>query len=392
MMRSKNSASLQRVINLCSSILLLTIIIWGLRVIIIEGFQFAGRRKWAGDFSSAFYDEIYWNDDGYMYGPVFTLIKAISNALPELFYIETFAIGNVLMFIATIVIVWKLFEVKTLKTTEKLAILALVCTFSHLYYAFSVSAFPEFLELLLICFCFQLLKMNYLKSSMIVLGLATMVKIIPIIIAPFLFSIVGLHGIVVFVFTIFFFLTIMVIHLDINYLDAIYKVFEITVRGSGNIFHPESTEHYGLSSAIGRLEIPSLSTKLTVSISIIVIATIYVAALTSTQILSHQFKNQEYLEFLLVITSILIPFVSSASHRHSFLFLIPIAFLIVKLKDRFRRSVLLMTFILISIPLYGILNLEFGVARYLYHEPIVGNLIMLIVLISFGFKLVKREN
>lgn len=392
MMGSKNSAYLKRVINLSISILLLGFIIWGLRVIIIEGFQFAGRRKWAGDFSSAFYDEIYWNDDGYMYGPVFTLIKAISNVFPETFSIEIFAFGNIPIFAATIVIIWKFFEIKTLRTTEKLGILALVCTFSHLYYAFSVSAFPEFLELFLICSSFQLLKMNYLKSSMIVLGIATMVKIVPVILVPFLLSIVGLQGMVVFLFTIVFFLTFIVIYLDTNYLDATFKVFEITVRGSSNIFHPESTEHFGLSSAIGRLEISFVTSKLIVTTSVFIIATIYVVVLALTQNLLHQIKKQEYLEFLLAITSALIPFVSSATHRHSFIFLIPMAFFIVRLKDKFYSSVLLIIFLLVSIPFYSIFNLEFGIARYLYHEPIVGNVIILILLISFGFKHVKREH
>lgn len=390
MMQYKILALFKGKINLLSSILLLSVIVWGIKVIIIEGFLLAGKRKWAGDFSSAFYDEIYWRDDGYMYGPVFTLVKAISNEFPNLFRIEIFALGNILIFVATLAVIWKLFEIQTLMPLDKLTALALVVTFSHLYYAFSVSAFPEFLELFLICLCFLLLKKNYLKLSMIVLGIATMVKIVPIILLPFLFSIVGLSGLLVFLGTVTFFVTTLVLYLDINYFQATYKVFEITTRGSRNIYHPESTEHLGLSSAIGRLEISLFSNSSTPIISVVVIVIVYIVALKTTQILSHQINRQQYIEFLLAITSTLIPFVSSASHRHSFIFLIPIAFLIVKRNEKIRKSALLIVFLIISIPFYSILNINFNIGRYLYHEPIIANLILLFVMMSFGFKHVKR--
>jgi hypothetical protein len=386
MMRLKHLSSQKNLLNIFRSTILIIVIVWGLRVIIIEGFILARDRKWAGDFTSAFYDEIYWNDDGYMYGPVFTLIKAISNELPHLFRIEMFAGSNVFIFITTLLILWKIFEVQSLRTVEKLAILALVCTFSHLYYAFSVSAFPEFLELLMICIAFYLLKKSYFKSSMVVLGFATMVKMVPVVVVPFLFPIVGLSGILAFIGTIIFFMTTMVIYLDINYFEATYKIFEIGVRGSGNIFHPESTEHYGLSSALGRLEISLLPTNFAVVAAILIICITYAVAVGSNQLTDGKRSKQKNLEFLSALTPALIPFVSSATHRHSFIFLIPLAFYIVKIKNLRVKFTFMISFLVISLPIYSLFSVDIGIVRYLYHEPVVMNFIVLIMMILFGIK------
>jgi hypothetical protein len=361
-----------------------------LRVIVIEGFILASPRNWAGDFSSAFYDPFYWKDDGYMYGPVFTLIKSISNEFPDLFQIELFAASCVLIFIATLVFMWKMFEVQKLKNLEKLSIIALICTFSHLYYAFSVSAFPEFLELMLIAISFYLMKKNYFKSSMVILGVATMVKIVPIIVFPFLIPIVGLSGMAAFSATIFFSLSFLVIYLNINYLEALKKVFEIAASGSRNIFHPESTEHYGLSSALGRLEIFSFSVESLAFIAIFLIVATYALACVSSQLISRKFSRGRYLEFILVLTTALIPFVSSATHRHSFIFLIPLVFFIVKLKNEQARIMFMVFFLLISLPIYSIFHLNFGVIRYLYHEPVIMNFVILLSMISVGFLSKKR--
>lgn len=385
MLQIKQVISIQKLKIICSSGVLIAAIIWGLRVIVIEGFVLASQRSWAGDFTSAFYDEIYWEDDGYMYGPVFTMVKSISNLFPGLFRVEIFAASNVLIFIATLLILWEVFGVQRLNIVEKLSIIALVSTFSHLYYAFSVSAFPEFLELMLICLTFYLIKRSHFKSSMVILGVAAMVKIVPIILLPFLFPLVGLSGVIAFLLTIFLFLTTMVIHLDINYFQAFYKVFEIIVRGSRNVFYPESTEHYGLSSAFGRLGISSLTTNAVIFASIIVIGLACTLALTSSLLYSRKFSKEKNLEFLLVLTSGLIPFVSSSTHRHSFIFLIPLAFFIVKVKNFWVLLIFTASFLLISIPIYGIFHLNFGIMRYLYHEPVIMNFVILLLLVSVGF-------
>lgn len=391
MLQIKRVISIHNLKKICSSAVLIASIIWGLRVIVIEGFVLASSRNWAGDFTSAFYDEFYWEDDGYMYGPVFTMVKSISNQFPDLLRIEIFAASSIPIFIATLLILWKVFDVRSLNIMEKLSIIALVSTFSHLYYAFSVSAFPEFLELMLICLTFYLIKKSCLKSSMVILGVAAMVKIVPIILLPFLLPLVGLSGVIAFLLTICLFLTTMVIYLDINYFQAFYKVFEITVRGSGNIFHPESTEHYGLSSALGRLGNSSLTTNAVIFASIIIIGVTYTFALSSSVIFSRKFSKEKSLEFLLVLTSALIPFVSSSTHRHSFIFLIPLAFFIVKVKNRWTRYALTASFLFISIPIYGIFHLNFGIMRYFYHEPVIMNFILLLLLISVGI-LSKKGN
>lgn len=391
MLQFKQVISIHKLKIICSSAVLVAAIIWGLRVIVIEGFVLASPRNWAGDFTSAFYDEIYWEDDGYMYGPVFTIVKWISNQFPDLFGVEIFVASNVLVFIATLLILWKVFSVQRLNIVEKLSIIALVFTFSHLYYAFSVSAFPEFLELMLICLTFYLIKKSRFKSSMVILGVAAMVKIVPIICLPFLFPLVGLSGVIAFLLTIFLFLTTMVIHLDINYFQAFYKVFEITVRGSGNIFHPESTEHYGLSSALGRLGISSLTTNALIFASIILIGVTCTLALVSSVLLSRKFSKEKSLEFLLVLTTALIPFVSSSTHRHTFIFLIPLAFFIVKVKNVWALLVFTASYLMISIPIYGIFHLDFRIISYLYLEPVIMNFIILLLLISVGI-MSKKEN
>jgi hypothetical protein len=391
MLQIKQVISIHHLKKIGSSAVLVAAIVWGLRVIVIEGFVLASPRNWAGDFTSAFYDEIYWKDDGYMYGPVFTIVKSISNQFPDLFRVEMFAASNVLVFIATLLILWKVFDVQRLNIVEKLSILALVSTFSHLYYAFSVSAFPEFLELMLIALTFYLIKKGRLKSSMVILGVAAMVKIVPIILLPFLFPLVGLSGVIAFLVTIFLFLTTMVIYLDINYFQAFYKVFEITVRGSGNIFHPESTEHYGLSSALGRLEISSLTTNAVIFAAIIMIGVTYTLALSSFILFSRKFSKEKSLEFLLVLTSALIPFVSSSTHRHSFIFLIPLAFFIVKVKNVWALFIFTASFLSISIPIYAIFQLDFRIISYLYLEPVIMNFVVLLLLISVGI-MKKKEN
>jgi hypothetical protein len=190
--------------------------------------------------------------------------------------------------------------------------------------------------------------------------------------------------------TIFFSLSFIVIYLNINYLEAFIKVFEIAARGSGNIFHPESTEHYGLSSALGRLEIFSFSAESVSLIAILLIAATCALAYKSSQLISKEFSRERYLEYLLVLTTALIPFVSSATHRHSFIFLIPLVFFIVKLRNEQARIVFMVFFLLISLPMYSIFHLNFGMIRYLYHEPVIMNFVILLLMISSGFLSKKR--
>ena len=57
---------------------------------------------------------------------------------------------------------------------------------------------------------------------------------------------------------------------------------------------------------------------------------------------------------------------------------------IVKNKNVWARFVFTASFLLISIPIYGIFQLDFRIISYLYLEPVIMNFVILLLLISVG--------
>jgi len=167
-----------------TAILLLgAVIAWGLRLAILEGFVYAWPRYFNGDFYAAMYDPIWWDGTGIMYGPVFVAERWLVNAWPHLFTIYLFALAN----IPAIALAFVLGAAATRvgRTGGFIALAAWLC-FRWLYYAFSVSANPEILELLFLTLAWFAASRGRPSVAWIAVALATFTKVIPVIFAPLL--------------------------------------------------------------------------------------------------------------------------------------------------------------------------------------------------------------
>ena len=124
-------------------------IAWGLRLVILEGFVY----EWTpsgfdGDFQAMmFRPDLYWDGQGIAYGPIFVIERWLVDAAPRVFSVATFAVANIFLAIGAFYCCVRSCRLTPGSIALSLA-LWLCCT--NLYYAFSVSANPEFLELFLL--------------------------------------------------------------------------------------------------------------------------------------------------------------------------------------------------------------------------------------------------
>ena len=76
--------------------------IWGLRVLILEGFIYSWPRKFGGDFSAVMFGPDYWDGSGFVYGPIFTGQKIFVEIFPNIFNPYSFAVMNIIFATASL--------------------------------------------------------------------------------------------------------------------------------------------------------------------------------------------------------------------------------------------------------------------------------------------------
>jgi hypothetical protein len=121
-------------------------IVWGTRVVILEGFVYEWPRHFKGDFYNAMFGA--WNGQGIYYGPVFVMERWLVDLAPRVFNEYFFAVLDVPLLVLAF-----LFAVRAARLDWEPTVLvgALWVCFHWVPYAFSVAANPEIVELALLC-------------------------------------------------------------------------------------------------------------------------------------------------------------------------------------------------------------------------------------------------
>ena len=167
-----------------AAILLLgAVIAWGLRITILEGFVYEWPRYFNGDFYAAMYDPVWWDGTGIMYGPVFVVERWLVDRWPHLFTIYLFALADIPAI--GLAFVLGAAAARAGRTASLVALAAWLC-FRWLYYAFSVAANPEILELLFLSLAWFAASRATPAVAWVAVALATLTKVIPAIFAPLL--------------------------------------------------------------------------------------------------------------------------------------------------------------------------------------------------------------
>jgi hypothetical protein len=169
--------------HLAIVIALVLLAAWGLRLTILEGFVYAWPRGFPGDFHAAMYQADWWDGKGIMYGPVFVFERWLVNAWPRLFTAHLFALANIPA--VALAFVLSLAAVRANRTTALVAFAAWCC-FRWLFYAFSVAANPEFLEMLLLTIAWYAASRAKPSGAWVAVAGAALTKVIPVIFAPLL--------------------------------------------------------------------------------------------------------------------------------------------------------------------------------------------------------------
>lgn len=196
-----------RILDYVFNIFTLLMFIWGLRVLIIEGFVFSWPRKFSGDFSAVMFGPDYWDGSGFVYGPIFTGQKIFVENFPNIFTPYSFAILNIFLATASLILCSLAIG---LKRQEIPLILAIWACFMPLTYAFSVSANPEFLELFFLSLSWYFLASNRLTRAWVSVLAGTLTKVIPVI-----------------------FFVILVFRRSLRAIFATFIIFVVTVLGLG---------------------------------------------------------------------------------------------------------------------------------------------------------------
>jgi hypothetical protein len=157
--------------------------IWGLRLTILEGFVHEWQRGFRGDFHAAMYESGWWDGRGIMYGPVFVIERWFVNAWPGVFTVHLFALANVPAVLLAFVL--SIAAARANRTAAFVAFSAWCCL-RWLFYAFSVAANPEILEMLLLTVAWYAASRAKSAAAWVSVTLAALTKVIPVIFAPLL--------------------------------------------------------------------------------------------------------------------------------------------------------------------------------------------------------------
>ncbi|MEE2767710.1 MAG: glycosyltransferase family 87 protein [Actinomycetota bacterium] len=249
---------------------------------------------------------------------------------------------NLLLVVGSLWVLHRIFE---LSHVEAMAISMLWLIDSHLSYALSVAAIPEFLELFLIVTSVLLLRnrkpsAQYLAGALI--GIGAVIKLVPLIMLPLLFFRRShtVYRISACIGTIMTVITATAVGLRIPLLTALKESF-IPAQAAQNaglegrsllsIFTPQTnSQFYSLSGSIARLakvEPTSINGTIIGVISVVVIAILYFAAISYTVALRRRGSTvaDPRDPGMLLVAGLylsLLPMINIA-HKHTYLFLIP---------------------------------------------------------------------
>ena len=341
------------------AVALLALIAYGLRGTVLNGFlSTLDANRFRGDFSAALFDMSWWCRNGQLldlnYGILFTYLnKAVLTfhnpagvasksceadawATSTTTYhvdIEQFLFVvtgvNIIFAGLAIYLISRLFS---LTWFERLFITALWLLDGHLRYGFAVTAFPEFLELVLILACLTLMRGEGKSShfiSGVLLALAVMVKSAPALFIPLLFyprryTVQRLSS---FIGTIALILLSAMVFLRISIFSIISQLIPVGAISTDYAYDDNFRSFsFGLIRLLN-LPIGSNTTNAVYLISIfalllILFGTIIYIFTTRHYRLYEQLDNDKRYLLLIGLYFALLPLINIA-HGHTFLFLIP---------------------------------------------------------------------
>ena len=363
------------------SVTLALLAIWGLRSTVINGITYPLKHgMFRGDFSGATFDTGWlegvcsWQPNvaadvvgttqyGHyergieiFYGPLFTIFQHVLvenrciqgldsvTSTPRVdvdSFLIVVTIINLLLIVASL---WVLYRVFEFSYVEWMAISTLWLIDSHLSYALSVAAIPEFLELWLIVSAVLLLRdkrssAQYLSG--ILIGIGAVIKLVPLIMFPLLLFRRShtVHRVAGCIGTIMTVIVATSIGLRIPLLTTVKETF-IPVQATQNsaletrnllsIFTPQTnSEFQSLSGSIARVtnvEATSINGSIIGIVSVVIIVSLYLVAVWYTVTLRRRgssTSNPREPGMLLVagLYCSLLPLINIA-HRHTYLFLI----------------------------------------------------------------------
>lgn len=164
-------------------LILAVLAVWGLRLTILEGFVYQWPGGFRGDFHAAMYEPVWWDGRGIMYGPVFVIEQWIVSAWPRVFTVHFFALANAPA--VALAFVLSLAAARAHRTTAFVVFTAWCCV-RWLFYAFSVAANPEILEMLLLTVAWYAASRAKHSAAWVAVAIAGLTKVIPVIFAPLL--------------------------------------------------------------------------------------------------------------------------------------------------------------------------------------------------------------
>jgi len=374
---------------------------------------FAKPRGFKGDFYAAMYDPKWWNGEGIFYGPIFVFERWAVNSIPSLVNVQFFAIGCLIL-IATALLI----TIRIVRADRALMLFCFVtwALNTYFYYSFSVAANPELIELVLVLMMWWSFSRKRYVLGWIALTCAVLTKLAPIIFLPLLLFFFSWSGLIQSFIIFMGVLLIVSIGQNQSILSSISQIIHVKTAGP----QPASEQYLGLSSGLARLfgmqpgenfHYVLLLANVLIFVSFLISVIISFRIFTLKRNLEHEVKVA-YI-FALFIT--LLPFFHfSQTHRHTYLFLAPvfIALKYLYLHDTngarsriFSRFTTLLFFTYSFLPLYfldfnNIRNLigfpfggDFRTSAVMLTEPVWTNLVLLGLIIIYGFSLCgKKEN
>ena len=331
-----------KVLDNAFKFLILLMFIWGLRVLILEGFVYSWPRKFGGDFSAVMFGPDYWDGSGFVYGPIFTGQKIFVENFPNIFNPYSFAIMNI--FFATSSLIFCSLAIE-LKGKAILLILAIWTCFMPLTYAFSVSANPEFLELFFLSLSWYFLARSRFTKAWISVLAGALTKVVPMV---FFSILVFRRSLSAFLATISFFLiTVLGVGLirGMSPLQAVLATLIPSLNMPGSKIEmaslirpvPSSFQMLGLNSAIARAFSITDNLVTVQYISWLISGFIFlISGLIIVRLLTGRYAILERtkLSYSYTIMFLNLPLLTQMPHLHTFIFLLPaftgLAWLILK--------------------------------------------------------------
>ncbi|MBI3401982.1 MAG: hypothetical protein HY048_11225 [Acidobacteria bacterium] len=323
-----------RLPRLAIVIALALLAIWGLRLTILEGFVYEWPRGFHGDFHAAMYEPDWWDGRGIMYGPVFVIERWLVNAWPRVFTVHFFALANVPAVVLAFVL--SIAAARASRTSAFAAFTAWCCL-RWLFYAFSVAANPEILEMLLLTAAWYAASRAKEGAAWVSVTVASLTKVIPVIFAPLILLRASRKAVIPSAVTAIVIITAVGVGQRLSPVETVMAVLIPsqstgggTLRQASHIVPiPSVYQIVGLNTALARAmgmtdTDPRLATVQTITNAVTVILYLW-SAFVAFRVLNgrHALPETTSLALAYGLFFALMPLATFHTHPHTFVFMLP---------------------------------------------------------------------